>query len=179
MNIAPLNAGASSHETGKCLVLDHVTVVDTRTGKLKPDVRVVIRAGKIERIVPSGTLLEGTPEIVDAVGKFVVPGFLDMHTHLLQEQHAPELSSALMLAHGITGIRQMAGTTEMLRARKAGTLTTGEHGPELLSLCGEILLPLNAPTPEAGVLEVQRQKAEGADFIKTIFQSKGVLRHAV
>jgi hypothetical protein len=50
----------------------------------------------------------------------------------------------------------------------------GKHSPELLSLCGEILLPLNAPTPEAGVLEVQRQKVEGADFIKTIFVSPKV-----
>ena len=174
MSITPVNAGKAGQANGQALVLDRVTVVDTRAGKLTPNVRVVLRSGKIERILSSGSPVEGMPEIVDAEGKFVVPGFLDMHTHVLQEEHSPELSSALMLAYGITGIRQMAGTTEMLRARKAGRLTTGEHGPELLSLCGEILLPLNAPTPEAGVLEVQRQKAEGADFIKTIFVSPKV-----
>ena len=174
MDIFPNNAGTTGQPAGHCLVLDSVTVVDTRTGKLTPNVRVVLRDAKIERIVPSGTSLEGAAEIVDCRGKFIVPGFLDMHTHVLQEEHGPEMSAALMLAHGITGIRQMAGTTEMLRARKAGTLTIGEHAPELLSLCGEILLPFNAPTPEAGVQEVRRQKAEGADFIKTIFVSPKV-----
>ena len=169
MNIFPNTSGASGHPAGQGLALDGVTIVDTRTGKLTPNACVLLGDAKIQRIVPSGTPLDGAPEIIDCTGKFIVPGFLDMHTHLLQEEHEPEMSGALMLAYGITGTRQMAGSTEMLRARKAGTLTTGEHGPELLSLCGEILLPLNAPSPEAGIQEVRRQKAEGADFIKTIF----------
>ena len=174
MEVLPNNAGAAGPGAGQGLVLDSITVVDTRTGKITPNLRVVLRNAKIQRILPSGASVEDAPEVVDCSGKFLVPGFLDMHTHVLQEEHEPELSSALMLAYGITGIRQLAGTTEMLRARKAGTLTTGEHAPDLLSLCGEILLPLNAPTPDAGVQEVQRQKAEGADFIKTIFVSPKV-----
>ena len=150
-------------------MLDRVTVVDTRTGERTPHLCVVVRGGRIERVLPSVTPLEGRPTVINAEGKFVVPGFLDMHTHLLQQKDGQELSGALMPAHGITGVRQMAGTTALLRARKAGKALIGRHGPELLSLPGELLLPGNAPTPEAGVLEVQRQKAEGADFIKTIF----------
>ncbi len=169
MNLFPNQAGAAGQPAGRCLVLNGVSVVDTRTGKLTANASVVIRGGVIERIVTVGSPVEGAAEPVDCAGKFLVPGFLDMHTHLLQEEAGPELSGMLMLSYGITGIRQMAGTTEMLRARRAGTLTTGKHGPELLSLPGEILLPGNAPTPEAGVQEVRRQKAEGADFIKTIF----------
>ena len=160
-------AGSAS---GAGLVLKGVTVVDTRTGELTPGRAVLIRHGKIQRIVPAGTPQEG--EVVEAQGKFLVPGFLDMHTHVLQqEDHAVEASSALLLAHGVTGIRQMAGSTEMLRKRRDGTLRLGEHAPELLTLCGEILTPVNAATPEAGVAEVKRQKSEGADFIKTIFVS--------
>ena len=174
MDVVPVKAGASGPDGSKSLVLSGVTVVDTHTGKLTPNVSVVLANGKIRQIVPVGTSIEGSPETAEARGKFVVPGFQDMHTHLYQEEHAPELSAALMLAYGITGIRQMAGRTAMLRARKAGTLGFGEQSPELLSLCGEILLPMNASTPEAAVREVQRQKAEGADFIKTIFVSPKV-----
>ena len=174
MDVVPSRAGAPGPDDGRRLVLSGVTVVDTHTGKLTPNLSVVLANGRIQQIVPVGTPVVGTPETIDARGKFIVPGFQDMHTHLLQEEHTPELSAALMLAHGITGIRQMAGTTEMLRARKAGRLHFGNDSPELLSLCGEILLPMNAPTPEAGVREVQRQKAEGADFIKTIFISPKV-----
>ncbi len=160
-------AGSTS---GAGLILNGVTVVDTRTGELAPNRAVLLRHGKIQQIVPAGTRLEG--EVFEAQGKFLVPGFLDMHTHVLQEEgDAVDAASALLLAHGITGTRQMAGTTEMLRKRRNGTLSLGEHAPELLTLCGEILTPMNAGTPEAGVAEIKRQKAEGADFIKTIFVS--------
>ena len=174
MDVKPIKAGAFDSDRGQSLVLNGVTVVDTQTGKLMPTVCVVVAKATIQRIVPVGTTIEGNPVIIDMRGKFVVPGYMDMHTHLYQEEHTRSLSAALMLAYGITGIRQMAGTTKMLRARSNGSLTSGEHGPELLSLCGEILLPMNAPTPEAGIREVQRQKAEGADFIKTIFVSPKV-----
>ena len=167
ITIAGINTAGSATETG--LVLNGVTVVDTRKGDLLTNKAVHIMRGKIRQIVPAGSLPSGN--VVEARGKFLVPGFLDMHTHVLQQEHAIEASSALLLAHGITGIRQMAGSTEMLRKRKAGTLSLGEHAPELLTLCGEILTPMNADTPEAGVAEVKRQKAEGADFIKTIFVS--------
>ncbi len=159
---------------GGRLVLRGVTVVDTRSGGLTPNQWVVLAGGRIEAIVPEGTAIEGVAQTVDATGKFVVPGFCDMHTHVLQEEHSPVDSCTLMLAYGITGIRHLAGSTALLRARAAGTLGMGEHAPELLSLCGELLLPMNAPTPEAGVAEVMRQKAEGADFIKTIFVSPKV-----
>ena len=167
IKVAGINTAGSASKGG--LVLNGVTVVDTRTGNLTRNRAVLIVQGKIRRIVLAGTAQGG--EVIEAEGKFLVPGFLDMHTHVLQQEHAVEASSALLLAHGVTGIRQMAGTTEMLRKRRNGTLSLGEHAPELLTLCGEILTPLNAATPEAGVAEVKRQKAEGTDFIKTIFVS--------
>ncbi len=170
MKITVPGINTSGSASGGGLILNGVTVVDTRTGELTPNRAVLIRHGKIQQIVPAGTPQDG--EVVEAQGKFLVPGFLDMHTHVLQEEgYAVDTSSALLLAHGITGIRQMAGTTEMLRKRRAGSLSLGEHAPELLTLCGEILTPMNAGTPEAGVAEVKRQKGEGADFIKTIFVS--------
>ena len=150
------------------LVLNGVTVVDTRTGKLTPSVDLIVDAGKILRIVPAGSVsVLGTGRLVEANGKFVVPGFLDMHVHNLQEEH-PQDSLALMLSLGITGVRQMVGSPELLRARKEGRLDLGPDAPEVLAVPGQILTRSNAATPEAAVLEVKKQKAEGADFIKTI-----------
>ena len=167
IKVAGVKLSGSTSEDG--LTLSDITVVNTRTGELTANVDVHVVHGKIRRIVPAGSAQDG--EVINARGKYLVPGFLDMHTHVLQQEHAIEASSALMIAHGITGIRHMAGTTEMLRKRRAGTLSLGEHAPELLTLCGEILTPRNAGTPKAGVAEVKRQKTEGADFIKTIFVS--------
>ncbi len=151
------------------ILLRGATVVDTRTGELAPNRSVVLSGGRIEQILPTGETPRRAVEEIDATGKFVVPGYLDMHTHLLQEEHGMLECGMLMLAHGITGTRHMAGSTELLRARRNGTLGLDAYTPEILSLCGEILIPLNAPTVEAGVAEVKRQKAEGTDFIKTIF----------
>lgn len=151
------------------ILLRGVTVVNTRTGKLAPNMSVLLSGGQIQQILPAGITPQEPVEEVDANGKFVVPGYLDMHSHLLQEEHGMLDCGMLMLAHGITGTRHMAGTTEMLRSRHNGTLGLDAYTPEILSLCGEILLPVNAPTVEAGVAEVKRLKADGADFIKTIF----------
>ncbi len=71
-----------------------------------------------------------------------------------------------MLANGITGIRQMDGTAELLEERREGRLFESTFAPKLLAMPGRVLLTTNAFSPQDGVAEVDRQKAQGADFIK-------------
>lgn len=149
------------------LVLDGVTVVDVKDGRLSPGMSVVMADGKILRIAPTASLrLHGDAQRVDAGGKFVVPGYLDMHAHPLNAPD-PRPTLKLMLANGITGYRQMSGSPELLRARREGKLQFAD-APALLALPGTILTDTLAPTPEAARAEVRRQKADGADFIKTV-----------
>ena len=70
----------SSLPSGR-MVLSGVTVVDTRTGSLAANQSVVLEGGKIQQIVPAGFSIKGATHSIDAQGKFVVPGYLDMHTH--------------------------------------------------------------------------------------------------
>ena len=107
------------------------------------------------------------PECIDGSGHYLVPGYLDMHAHVLEDEH-PEDALQLMLAHGITGWRQMSGSPELLAARKQGQLPLSTETPALLAMPGRILTTANAAAPEQAVAEVARQKAAGADFIKTI-----------
>jgi hypothetical protein len=146
------------------LVLDGVTVVDTRDGALTRDVSVVLADGTIERIGAAG---DDAAEHVDARGKYVVPGFNDLHAHPLSSSD-PEGSLTMMLANGVTGFREMASAPPMLAARRAGKLPLSDVTPELLEMAGEILTPANAASPEAAVAEVAKQHAAGADFIKVI-----------
>ena len=149
------------------LILSNVTVVDTETGKLTADATVTLAGGKIAGI----ELGQPAPaNAIDARGKFLVPGFLDMHVHSMQDPN-PQDSLAMLLACGVTGIRQMAGSPELLAHRREGKLDVGPDAPECLAMPGSVLTFSNCPTPEAGVAEVQRQKEQGADFIKTIFVS--------
>ena len=66
----------------KSLALTHVTIIDVTGGPLKPDFNVVISGNRITSIgdaksihVPQGS------DVVDATGKFLIPGLWDMHVH--------------------------------------------------------------------------------------------------
>jgi imidazolonepropionase-like amidohydrolase len=150
------------------LVLNGVTIVDTQSGKLTRNQSVAIDGGKIVRIGRAGTIKTGAgTKAIDARGKYLVPGYLDMHVHSLNEPD-PTASLELMLANGVTGVRQMSGSPELLAKRRDGQLKLTADGPELLAMPGTVLTGANAGTPEAAVAEVDRQKGMGADFIKVI-----------
>ncbi len=103
--------------------------------------------------------------VVDAPGKFVVPGFINGHVHMFSNQDAVN-AQALMLIHGITSVRQMNGAPDLLEARKQGRLFRTNFAPKLLGMPGDVLMTTNAFTEEEGRAQVRKQKAEGADFIK-------------
>ena len=149
-------------------VLNGVTVVDTQTGKLTRNQSVAIDSGKITQIARAGTIKAGAAtKVVDARGKYLVPGYVDMHVHSFNAPD-PTASLELMLANGVTGVRQMSGSPELLQKRRDGQLILPKDGPELLAMPGTVLTGANAGTPEAAVAEVDRQKQMGADFIKVI-----------
>ncbi len=151
-------------------VITDVTVVNTRDGSLRPGMTVVLAAGKIERIAPSASVQVGSAaQRVDGRGKYIVPGYLDMHTHALPmalQGHAPW---PLMLAHGITGIREMVGSLSMIRLAREmneqlalGTATA----PEVLQVPGDLFLGVTSAA--LAKLMVREQKEMGADFIKIV-----------
>ncbi|WP_213958749.1 MULTISPECIES: amidohydrolase family protein [unclassified Variovorax] len=151
----------------KGLVIEGVTVVNVKDGSLSPEMSVVIENGKIARIARASAIVaRGEAHAVDARGKFIVPGYLDMHAHPLNAPD-PRPALKLMLSNGVTGYRQMSSSPELLQARRDGKLAYPQ-APELLALPGTILTDSLTPTPDAAVAEVRKQKQQGADFIKTV-----------
>ena len=165
---------AEPMKAGSDVVLSGVTIVDTHTGKLAPNMTIVVERGKISKIVPAGTALTGMPAtVIDAHGTFAVPGFNDYHAHALGSSD-PQGSLTMLLANGITGFREMGAWNTMLEDRRAGTLMPSTPAPELLELAGEVLNGMNAGTPEIAVAEIRKQLARGADFIKIIDYSPDI-----
>jgi Amidohydrolase family len=164
------------------LSLRNVTVVDTRDGALAPGLDVTIASGVIQAITATdpdaAAATKADAEVVDGSGKYLIPGLLDMHAHPLNEKH-PAGGLELMLAHGITGFRQMAGSPQLLRERAAGTLPLPPDSPAVLALPGALLTPLNAGTIPAAVASVREQAEQGADFVKIALISPDVFYPAV
>jgi imidazolonepropionase-like amidohydrolase len=160
------NAQAQTVRAG--LVLDHVIVVDVRSGQLVRDRALVIADGKIVEVARGGAVrVTGAGRLIEGNGRFVVPGFNDMHAHNLNTD-SPETSLPLMLANGVTGFRQMAGSPELLANRAAGRPLLPPDSPALLGMPGTILAGAAFTDSAAVVAEIARQKAHGADFIKVI-----------
>ena len=161
------------------LHLDGVTVVDPRNGNKAAGMTVIVKAGRIVDVVPIVDKRDAPGvRVVDASGKYVVPGYNDMHSHVL-ELDDPSGSLALMLAEGVTGFRQMSGSPALLARRRNGTLPIGRAAPQLLQTPGSILTPFNANTPEIAREEVRRQRAQGADFVKMGFANPDAFFAAV
>jgi imidazolonepropionase-like amidohydrolase len=148
------------------LRLDGVTVVDTQTAERTPGMSILMAGGRITAVVPTADAPpDAAVPAIDASGKFVVPGYNDMHVHALTAPNATAVLARL-LADGVTGVRQMSGSPELLAARAAGTLPLGADAPALLAAPGDLLLPFDAGSIEGVRAEVRRQKQQGADFVK-------------
>jgi imidazolonepropionase-like amidohydrolase len=95
-SVAVLFSGAAAAQdvtvtTGT--VINDVTIVNTRDGSLTPGMVVVVDNAKIVRIARAGSVrVGGAAQAIDASGKFVVPGYLDMHAHLVDRAAAEHLS---------------------------------------------------------------------------------------
>jgi hypothetical protein len=153
------------------VAITHVTIIDMVTGKAEPDMTVVVADGLISKIAPSKDL--PAPEgahIVDAPGKFLIPGLWDMHVHL---GNATEAALPVLVSYGITGVRDMGSPSYAILHRwSIEALSSSRIGPRIVA-CGPILHSgapyfwgVEVHNAEQGHRTVDRLAEEGVDFIK-------------
>lgn len=158
------------------LVFTHVTAVDVRGAPSKPDMTVIVEGGRIAAVGKTGRVrIPKDAQVVDASGKFLLPGLWDMHAHALTDNRY-EYAFPLLVANGVTGIREMGSNLpieEVNRIRQA--VLSGELlGPRLGALTYKILdgagtqliTATAVATPDEGRRLVRAYKQRGADFIK-------------
>jgi len=168
---------AQTGPTNQPLVLTHVTVIDMTGAQPKPDMTVVIAGNRIAALgKTSEVLVPQNARLVDARGKFLIPGLWDMHTHTNWNRRAVEVEERffpLFIANGVTGIREMGSLFSIERfnrwraASAAGNLLAPRiivgkmvAGPDDSSLA--ITVRNEREAREA----VRRVKREGYDFVK-------------
>ncbi|MEV6705240.1 amidohydrolase family protein [Micromonospora wenchangensis] len=147
--------------------IDNVTVIDPIDGSRRPRQSVLVRDGRITAVTNSAAATTADVRAVDGAGRFVVPGYNNMHVHTLQGADARSYL-ATMLAEGVTGMRQMAASDDLLRYRAESRLPLTEYAPALLAMPGALISPFNAGSADDARTEVKRQKEQGADFIKIV-----------
>lgn len=88
------------------LLVRNVTVIDPERATRTAGRDVLIDAGHIVGVVPSENTPREAESVVDGTGKYLMPGLMDMHAHSsFRPVHVSTLK--LMLANGVTGIREM------------------------------------------------------------------------
>jgi imidazolonepropionase-like amidohydrolase len=162
------------------LALTHLTVIDVRDGTTRADTTVLIAGSRIESVGPSAAIrLPKHTRVVDARGRFLIPGLWDMHVHALWDAERPRGFFPLFLANGVTGVREMGGpmpVADQVRWRQEvakGTVL----GPRLVIAGPFVDGPhaiwpgsLKVSTAEEGRLAVDSLQAAGVDFIKVYSQ---------
>ncbi|MEP7383696.1 MAG: amidohydrolase family protein [Gemmatimonadota bacterium] len=91
------------------IAITHATIIDVATGRLATARTVIVSDNRITAVTPDAkaTIPPGA-RVVDATGKFVIPGLWDMHVHATGPG-IDRLFLPVLAANGITGVRDMWG----------------------------------------------------------------------
>ncbi len=118
------------------LAFIHVTVVDVERGILLPNRTVIVEGNRILAVGAStATPVPSGARVVDATGKYLIPGLWDMHVHVMAE---PDVPLDLFPAFGVTSIRDVGGSLTPLRVLQRQLRSAERVGPRLL-ICGPVL----------------------------------------
>ena len=160
----------ASTTSAQVLALTDATVIDVAAGVAEPGMTVVVEDGRITAVGESGGVgVPAAATVVDASGKYLIPGLWDMHAHL---EWGGWDTSELLVAHGITGARDLWGDLADIERRSRPA--TGDTIAPRVVMAGAIvdgapsMLPgtVSVTTPEQGRAVVDSLADGGAPFIK-------------
>lgn len=162
------------------------TLIDGTGAPARPNHAVVVVGDRIVWVAGGGDERAPIPpaaRVVDARGKFVIPGLSDTHTHwTVIEKIVPPL----FIANGVTSVREMWGYPEVRDVRRR--IDSGELlGPRMLMASTVIDGPISllgppsvrVSTPDEARAAVRQAKQDGCDFIKIYSYLSPECLHAI
>jgi len=174
---APERLPAQKPSSDAPLVLSNVTVVDVRTGTLRPDQTVIIEGNHIAFAGPNKSAeYSRHAHVVNCRNLFAIPGLWDMHVHLVFGDWFPdaqEISLPLFVANGVIGVRDMGSELGVVRGWRNEIETERLIGPRIRT-SGPMLdgpkprfpSSIAIANPDDARRAVADLKRSGADFIK-------------
>lgn len=158
------------------LAITDVRIVDVEHGRAGAPRTVLVRDG---RVVAVSEALRAEPdrEVLDGSGAWLVPGYVDAHVHLFNNasRRAPnDWAFALFLAHGVTGVREMAALPADLAQVERWNAAIDARGLLAPRVLATALLSGGA-TREGIHARVEQSADSGAAFVK-VFSDSGIER---
>jgi len=159
------------------LAFRHVNVIDATGSPVRPDMTVVVEGQRIVDLGKSGHVqIPKSAKIVDASGKFLIPGLWDMHVHTIFGDWIPKdekIILPLFVANGVTGVRDMGSDLEAVKQWRSEIAAGKLLGPRMI-VAGPMLdgptprFPSSVPVSDSasGRKVVDDLKNAGVDFIK-------------
>jgi imidazolonepropionase-like amidohydrolase len=159
------------------LAITHVTVIDASGAPPQLDSTVIVRGPTILSVGPSvSTPIPKRADVINAAGKFLIPGLADMHMHLTgsgEPDGSRQFILPLLVANGITTVRDMGGYIDGLKKLRHEIKSGERLGPQIYftgpyldgnppSFQPSIVVQ-NAAEAQAAVYQLKR---DGVDFIK-------------
>jgi hypothetical protein len=155
-----------SSSTGVAIV--NTSLFDSRSGVVLPHQTVLMRGDKIEKVGDAAqVVVPASYRVIKGDGKFLMPGLWEMHGHFSKDQ------GPFMLAQGVTNLRDMGNSFELLHVRDM-IRTDSLLGPDITYISGFIdkAGELAAPTGmlinslDEGLKAIDVYKQKGYDQIK-------------
>jgi len=126
---------------------------------------VLIEGGRITAIGhPDSLEVPTTAQVVDAHGRFLIPGLWDMHVHFLP--HFPlQMNLPLFFANGVTNVRELGGFTYDQKKSINQAIDANQLlGPRIQAFTGRLVTWLDSEEQAKQIVE--DFQGDPADFIK-------------
>jgi imidazolonepropionase-like amidohydrolase len=137
-HVALLPAGQSpktadqltASQTRGVLAIRNVTVIPGTGAETIAKATVVIHDERIAAIGPAAeTVVPSGARVIEGIGKFLLPGFIEMHAHLSKTRAS---ALGLFVANGVTTVRDMGGDHEELLRWRRDVRAGLRLGPRIL-----------------------------------------------
>ena len=149
-------------------LITNANIITMVQDSVLPNKMVYIKDGKINEI--GNTLSIKDVPVINAKGKFLTPGLIDMHVHVWDKYEL-----GLYLSYGVTSVRNLWGRKMHLRIKEQinndaiiapnfYTASPKLTGPEFIGDDN-----VNLTSPKEATEKIISYKAQGYDFIKTYY----------
>src|SRR5262245_37899185 len=128
----PISAVAQRPASIEPLAIVGVSTIDaTHSPARRNDQTILIEDGRIAAIGPRASVpVPPGARRIDGTGRFVIPGLWDSHVHFM---NAGVTALPVLLAHGVTTVREMGGFLDSTRAWQKRSREGPLQGPGIIT----------------------------------------------